>query len=73
MATAARQYDEPDEKPEDEAEGKASPSKWPEIHERAKKRFDDSSEFQLELRAHALLCRRFISIPGAMWEGPWGE
>jgi hypothetical protein len=28
---------------------------------------------QQEIRAHALLCRRFISIPGAMWEGPWGE
>jgi hypothetical protein len=28
---------------------------------------------QQEIRAHALLCRRFISIPGAMWEGPWGD
>jgi hypothetical protein len=27
----------------------------------------------MEIRAHAILCRRFISIPGAMWEGPWGD
>jgi len=75
MATAARKYDEPDEKPDadEEAEGQHAPSQWPEIHERARERFDRASEFQLELRAHALLCRRFISIPGAMWEGPWGE
>jgi hypothetical protein len=73
MATAARKYSEPDEQPDDEAEGKARPSDWPEIHQRARDRFDAASEFQLEMRAHALLCRRFISIPGAMWEGPWGD
>jgi hypothetical protein len=28
---------------------------------------------QMEMRAHALLCRRFISIPGAMWDGDWGD
>jgi hypothetical protein len=44
-----------------------------EVHARALKRFDTCATPQLEIRAHALLCRRFISIPGAMWEGPWGE
>jgi hypothetical protein len=36
-------------------------------------RFDAASQGQMEIRAHAILCRRFISIPGAMWEGPWGD
>src|SRR4051812_49352752 len=43
------------------------------IHERALKRFDACAGPQQEIRAHALMCRRFISIPGAMWEGAWGE
>lgn len=44
-----------------------------EVHKRALRRFDAAALPQQETRAHALLCRRFISIPGAMWEGPWGE
>lgn len=44
-----------------------------EVHRRALRRFDAAALPQQETRAHALLCRRFISIPGAMWEGPWGE
>lgn len=43
------------------------------IHERALKRFDATAVPQMEMRAEALMSRRFISIPGAMWEGPWGE
>jgi hypothetical protein len=43
------------------------------VHERALKRFDAAAVPQADIRAHALLCRRFISIPGAMWEGPWGD
>jgi hypothetical protein len=43
------------------------------VHARALMRFDAASIPQTEIRAHALLCRRFISVPGAMWEGPWGE
>jgi hypothetical protein len=43
------------------------------VHARALKRFDIASRPQQEIRAHALMCRRFISIPGAMWEGAWGE
>lgn len=43
------------------------------VHERALKRFDATALPQMEMRAEALVCRRFISIPGAMWDGPWGE
>ena len=43
------------------------------VHERALKRFDATAVPQMEMRAEALMCRRFIAIPGAMWEGPWGE
>ncbi|MGN7160834.1 portal protein [Sphingomonas sp. SAFR-052] len=44
-----------------------------EVHSRAIARFDDTVLPQLEMRAEALMARRFVSIPGAMWEGPWGE
>lgn len=43
------------------------------IHDRAMRRFDTIALPQQEIRAEALLARRFISIPGAMWEGPWGD
>ena len=43
------------------------------IHARAMRRFDSCATPQLEIRAEALTARRFISIPGAMWEGPWGD
>lgn len=59
--------------PDDEPETKRDNKRLKEVHERALKRFDACAGPQQEIRAHALLCRRFISIPGAMWEGPWGE
>ncbi len=43
------------------------------VFERAMRRFDATAMPQMEIRAEALTARRFISIPGAMWEGPWGE
>jgi hypothetical protein len=52
---------------------KASSQSLAAVHARAIKRFDAASIPQQEIRAHALLCRRFISVPGAMWEGAWGE
>lgn len=61
----------------DEAQDDTSPSssetKLHEVHARALRRFDAASIPQQEIRAHALLCRRFIAVPGAMWEGEWGE
>lgn len=43
-----------------------------EIHARAMRRFDAAAMPQMEIRADALIARRFIAIPGAMWEGEWG-
>ena len=43
------------------------------IHERALRRFDTVAVPQQELRAQSLEARRFVTIPGAMWEGLWGE
>jgi hypothetical protein len=50
-----------------------SAAKLTEVHERAMRRFDICALPQLELRSLALLARRFVSIPGAMWEGDFGE
>jgi hypothetical protein len=44
-----------------------------EVHAEALRRFDDTVLPQQEMRQRALIARRFASIPGAMWEGPWGE
>jgi hypothetical protein len=60
--------------PEDtDDKAKADRDALSKLHARALKRFDAASQPQMEIRAHAILCRRFISIPGAMWEGPWGD
>jgi hypothetical protein len=59
--------------PDDAPDSNATSDKLKEVHKRALRRFDSAAMPQQEIRAHALLCRRFISIPGAMWEGPWGE
>jgi len=70
MATVARKYDNDEDKPDERS---ADESTLKEVHDRAMRRFEDSAGPQTEIRAHALACRRFISIPGAMWEGAWGE
>ncbi|MDE2442087.1 MAG: hypothetical protein KGP14_13775 [Betaproteobacteria bacterium] len=44
-----------------------------EVYKRAMRRFDESALATRENRAHSLEARRFVSIPGAQWEGPWGE
>lgn len=44
-----------------------------EVHQRALTRFDAIAIPQIELRAQSLEARRFVTIPGAMWEGAWGE
>lgn len=53
--------------PEDNSE------KHREVWERALTRFDAVALPQQELRADSLLARRFVTIPGAQWEGAWGE
>ncbi len=44
-----------------------------ELHRRAMRRFDDTAIPQQEMRLQALIARRFVAIPGAQWEGAWGE
>lgn len=43
------------------------------VHIRALRRFDDAAYPQQEMRRQALEARRFVTIPGAQWEGPWGD
>ncbi len=43
-----------------------------EVHKRALERFNDCALPQLEQRANSLFARRFVSIPGAQWEGDFG-
>jgi hypothetical protein len=47
--------------------------KLKEVHARAMTRFDAVAVPQQELRAQSLAARRFVTKPGAQWEGPWGE
>lgn len=44
-----------------------------ELHRRAMRRFDETALPQQEMRLQSLMARRFVSIPGAQWEGAWGE
>jgi hypothetical protein len=60
--------------PEPEApEGEKPRTDLDEVHERALRRFDDTVTPQLEQRAQSLAARRFATIPGAQWEGEWGD
>lgn len=43
------------------------------VHELAMQRFDSVAEPQAEMRAASLEDRRFVTVPGAQWEGPLGE
>lgn len=44
-----------------------------EVFDRAIQRFNDDVPAQLLMRSQSLAARRFVSIPGAQWEGPFGE
>lgn len=55
-----------EEQPRDE-------DKLREVHKRALSRFDAIAYATQENRAESLVARRFITIPGAQWEGAWGE
>lgn len=70
--------DEPDDDPLPESETKGATAdkdsaRLQAVHERAMRRFDSVAVPQQEMRAQSLEARRFVTIPGAMWEGPWGE
>jgi len=61
---------EPDDANEEQPRDKA---RLAEVHERAMRRFDAIASATAECREQSLAARRFVSIPGAMWEGEWGE
>lgn len=70
MATAAANINEPDAALETESEDSAALDK---VFDRAMQRFDLAVLPQLEQRSLALAARRFVSIPGAQWEGDFGD
>jgi len=47
--------------------------KWAEIHERAITRFNRCYSSQKEVRDQCMQDRRFVYVPGSMWEGQWGD
>lgn len=51
----------------------ASAEKLAELHERAMQRFDEIANATGPCREQSLAARRFVSIPGAQWEGEWGD
>jgi hypothetical protein len=70
MATAPAANDEFDAALETEETGDSA---LQEVFERAQRRFDIAVLPQLEQRSLALAARRFVSIPGAQWEGDFGD
>jgi hypothetical protein len=57
----------------DEKRWNPDSAKARELHKKALRRFNECVLPQLEQRRQSLTARRFVSIPGAMWEGEWGE
>jgi hypothetical protein len=70
MATALAANDDPDDALEGQSTDKDA---LRDVFDRAKQRFDIAVLPQLEMRSLALAARRFISIPGAQWEGDFGD
>lgn len=66
-------YEDMDSERDDAESGETEAHELGEIHKEALRRADDTICPQQEMRERALIARRFVSIPGAMWEGPWGE
>lgn len=68
MASAADYIDN-----DEEETGEGDRQKLAEFHLEAMQALDDAISAQQEIRMLALQARRFVSIPGAQWEGPWGD
>lgn len=66
----ADELNEPDSALEEQPRNE---DKLREVHKRALTRFDACANATQENRADSLAARRFVIIPGAQWEGPWGE
>lgn len=56
-----------------EPEGDKDSARLTEVYQRAMRRFDELAPPQQLLRLQSLEARRFVSRPGAQWEGDWGE
>lgn len=63
--------EKPDEPGDVETDGESQ--RLMDVHKRAIRRFDEAVIPQAEQRALSLMARRFTSIPGAQWEGEYGE
>jgi hypothetical protein len=70
MATAPANSNDPDAALEGQ---EADEDELQEVFDRALQRFDRAVLPQLEVRMLALAARRFIAIPGAQWEGDFGD
>jgi len=66
----ADELNEPDDALEEQTRDE---EKLAAVHKRALSRFDATASATQECRAKSLEARRFITIPGAQWEGEWGE
>lgn len=74
MVRRMAERDDPIPESDIDGSGKASDTAaMRKVHDRALRRFDTVVIPQQELRAQSLEARRFVTIPGAMWEGSWGE
>ena len=66
----ADELQEPDDALEEQPRDK---ERLAEVHCRAMRRFDVIANATMQNRQESLLARRFVTIPGAQWEGEWGE
>lgn len=57
----------------DDSDTDADSARLQDVHTRAMQRFNDVVPPQIQMRAESLAARRFVSIPGAQWEGPFGD
>lgn len=58
---------------DDEALSAEEADRLVDVHRRFMRRYDDVSSNEQECRALSLSARRFLTIPGAQWDGEWGE
>lgn len=72
MATAPQPETDLNEA-EHEVESQPAGADLVDVHTWALDRFDSVALPQAEMRAQSLADRRFVTIPGAQWEGEWGE
>ncbi len=62
-----------DTEADDGKRSEADTARLAEVHARAMRRFDSIANATRLQRELSLAARRFVAIPGAQWDGPWGE